>query len=115
MPRKCGQTGYVRMDRLLHVQNHVLNRAARFLLRHGLTPPTYALLETQGRRSGLPRQVPVANGLVGDTFWLIAGLGQEAQYVRNLQANPRVRVKARPARMRAGWRMSWRSGTAHAL
>lgn len=99
----------------LAVQNRVFNRLVLFLLAAGLGPPTYALLETTGRRSGRPRQLPVANGLQGDTFWLISALGQRAQYVRNLEANPRVRVKARPARLRDGWRMCWRTGTAHPL
>lgn len=99
----------------LRLQNLVFNRLARVLLSCGLAPPTYALLETTGRRTGKARQVPVANGLQGDTFWLIAGLGDQAQYVHNIRANPRVRVKVRPARLRDGVRMRWRSGTAHAL
>jgi deazaflavin-dependent oxidoreductase (nitroreductase family) len=101
--------------RLLRLQNRVLNRPARFLLAHGFAPPTYALLETTGKRTGRARQVPVANGLQGDTFWLIAGLGEQAQYVRNIQANPQVRVNARPARLRDGLHMRWRSGTAHLM
>lgn len=104
-----------RRRRLLDIQNRVLNRLAIALLRHGLAPPTYALIETTGRRTGLARQVPVANGLQENTFWLIAGLGAQAQYIRNIQAQPRVRVKARPARLRDGMRMRWRSGTAHPL
>jgi deazaflavin-dependent oxidoreductase (nitroreductase family) len=98
---------------LLLIQNRVINRFVRALLQLGLAPPTYALLETTGRRTGRPRRVPVANGLRGDTFWLIAGLGERAQYVRNIKANPRTRIKARPARLRDGMRMCWRSGTAH--
>ena len=82
------------------------------LVRRGLGPPTYALIETVGRKSGLPRLVPVANGLDGNTFWLIAGLGDRASYVRNIIADPRVRVCARPARMRDGLRTRWRPGTA---
>jgi deazaflavin-dependent oxidoreductase (nitroreductase family) len=101
--------------RVLRIQNRVFNRPARGLLNLGLAPPTYALLETTGRRSGLPRQLPVANGLDPDTFWLIAGLGEKAQYVRNIQADPRVRVKARPARLRDGVRMRWRPGTARLM
>ena len=97
---------------LLRFQNRVINRPAGFALGCGFAPPTYALLETTGKRTGRARQVPVANGLQGDTFWLIAGLGEHAQYVRNIQVNPRVRVKARPARLRDGLRMRWRSGTA---
>jgi deazaflavin-dependent oxidoreductase (nitroreductase family) len=100
---------------LLAIQNHVVNRVVRVLLSMGLAPPTYALLETTGRRTGRRRQVPVANGLQGDTFWLIAALGDRAQYVRNLRANPRVRVKARPVRLRDGLRMSWRTGTAQVM
>ena len=65
--------------------------------------PWWALLETTGRKTGLPRRNPVANGLDGDTFWIIAEHGRKANYVRNIQANPRVRV-------RVGRR--WRSGTA---
>jgi deazaflavin-dependent oxidoreductase (nitroreductase family) len=99
----------------LVLQNRVINRGVRLLLSVGMAPPTYALLETTGRRSGLPRQLPVANGMQGRTFWLIAALGDRAQYVRNIKANPRVRVKARPARFRDGLRMRWHSGTAHPM
>ena len=99
----------------LLIQNRLVNALVRFLLRAGLAPPTYALLETTGRRTGRPRQVPVANGLDGDTFWLIAGLGKEAQYVRNIRADARVRVKARPALLRDGLRMRWRTGTARLM
>ena len=101
--------------RLLLFQNRVVNRLMRALLTAGLAPPTYALLETTGRRSGRARQIPVANGLDGDAFWLIAALGVRAQYVRNIRADPRVRVKARPARLRDGVSMRWRSGTAQLM
>jgi deazaflavin-dependent oxidoreductase (nitroreductase family) len=103
------------MHWLLLIQNRVINPLVRLLLLYGLAPPTYALLETTGRRSGRPRQVPVANGLDGERFWLIAGLGEQAQYVRNIRAHPRVRIKARPARLRDGLAMPWRSGTARLL
>jgi deazaflavin-dependent oxidoreductase (nitroreductase family) len=103
------------MDSLLYLQNRVFNRFVHGLLICGLAPPTYALLETTGRRTGRARQVPVASGLQGDTFWLIAGLGNQAQFVRNIKSNPRVRVKARPARLREGVSMRWRSGTAHLI
>jgi len=103
------------VDRLLPVQNRVINPLVGGLIDRGLAPPTYALIETVGRRTGRHRRLPVANGLDGDTFWLIAGLGDKASYVRNLQANPRIRIKARPAHLRDGVRMRWRSGTAHPL
>jgi deazaflavin-dependent oxidoreductase (nitroreductase family) len=100
---------------LRDLTNHWVNPANVALLRHGLGPPTYALVETIGRRTGQPRLAPVANGLDHGTFWLIAGLGNEASFVRNLTANPRVRIFARPARLRDGLRAQWRSGTAEVL
>lgn len=82
------------------------NRLRRFALHTGIAPRAFALVETTGRRSGQPRHTPVGNGLVGDTFWLVAVHGAQADYVRNLQADPKVRVKI-------GRR--WRSGTAVVL
>src|SRR5437762_9966349 len=84
----------------------VTNRITLFALRHGLAPNAFALLETTGRRSGRPRHTPIGNGLAGDTFWLVAAHGEQADYVRNLRVDPRVRVKV------AG---RWRTGTAVVL
>ncbi|NNH68496.1 nitroreductase family deazaflavin-dependent oxidoreductase [Nocardia uniformis] len=84
-------------------------------LKWGIAPPTFALLETTGRRTGHKRVVPVANGLQGNTFWLISGRGKSAGYVHNIVANPRVRIKVAPARLRDGVRSTWRSGTARLL
>src|ERR1700704_3287466 len=93
--------------RVVHfTQKYLLNPPVRALFALGLFPPTHALLETTGRRSGLPRTNPVGNGLDGDTFWIVAEHGHHANYVRNLEANPRVRVKI-------GHR--WRTGTATVL
>jgi deazaflavin-dependent oxidoreductase (nitroreductase family) len=103
-----------RIHRLIPVQNKVLNPPIRAIVRTGISP-TYAILETTGRRSGRPRQIPVANGLDGNTFWLICALGHDAAYLKNIQANPRVRVRARPVRLRDGLRMRWYTGTAHSL
>ena len=82
------------------------NRLIRTALRSGVAPRAFALLETTGRRTGLARQTPVGNGLDGDTFWLVSAHGTQADYVRNLQAEPRVRVKADGI---------WRAGTAVVL
>jgi hypothetical protein len=35
----------------------------------------------------------VGNGLDGDVFWLVSEHGRQGGYVKNLIANPRVRVK----------------------
>jgi deazaflavin-dependent oxidoreductase (nitroreductase family) len=96
---------------LVHtLQKYLLNPPIRLLLALGIAPPGYALLETIGRNSGKPRRTPVGNGAVGDQFWIVAEHGTEAGYVRNIKGNPRVRVK-----FRKGFRMPWRTGTAHLL
>jgi deazaflavin-dependent oxidoreductase (nitroreductase family) len=87
-------------------QKYVLNPPVRALFALGLVPPTHVLLETTGRRTGKPRQNPVGNGLDGDTLWIVAEHGRRASYVRNIEADPRVRVKI-------GRR--WRTGTATVL
>ena len=88
------------------VTNRLVNPLVRPAIQRGLLTPAWALLETTGRRSGQPRRTPVGNGLRGDTFWIVTEHGWSADYVRNIQADPRVRVKAGPR---------WRSGTAHIL
>lgn len=73
--------------------NRLVNPVVRRLIERGLFTPTWALLETVGRRSGQPRRTPVGNGLRGDTFWIVTEHGYASDYVKNIQADPRVRVK----------------------
>jgi deazaflavin-dependent oxidoreductase (nitroreductase family) len=68
--------------------------------------PHQTLLETTGRASGLPRRTPVGGRLVGRAFWLVSEYGEKSQYVRNIQAHPRVRVRIKG---------QWHAGTAHLL
>jgi deazaflavin-dependent oxidoreductase (nitroreductase family) len=68
--------------------------------------PWWVLLETRGRKSGRPRQNPVGNGLEGDTLWVVAEHGHGANYVKNIKADPRVRVRVGGL---------WRHGVAHIL
>jgi deazaflavin-dependent oxidoreductase (nitroreductase family) len=78
----------------------------RWALRQDLAPSAFALLETTGRRSGRPRHTPVGNGIDGDVFWLVAAHGHQADFVRNIARQPRVRVKVG---------RTWRAGTAVCL
>ncbi|WP_154674328.1 nitroreductase/quinone reductase family protein [Nakamurella lactea] len=91
-------------------QRWLLSPAVRTLLAVGLNPLGLALLETTGRTSGRPRRVPVGNGRTGDDFWIIAEHGLRAGYVRNIRADPRVRV-----RVRIGFRYRWLTGVATVL
>ena len=84
----------------------LLNPVMRRLLEAGIVPRGWALLETTGRRSGEPRRVPVGDGLRGPHFWIVAEHGRHANYVRNIESNPRVRVKVG---------RQWHQGTAHLL
>jgi hypothetical protein len=47
---------------------------------------------------------------VGNQFWIVAEHGVKAGYVRNIQTNPRVRLK-----LREGVRARWHEGMAHVL
>jgi deazaflavin-dependent oxidoreductase (nitroreductase family) len=85
------------------ITNRLVNPLVRPLVERGLIDPGWALLETRGRTSGQPRVVPVGNGLREDVFWVITEHGRHAHYVKNIEADPRVRVKV-------GGR--WRTGTA---
>lgn len=71
----------------------LVNPIVRRLLEAGLFPSTHALLETKGRSSGLPRRIPVGNGLRGDVFWIVTEHGRKADYVKNIRRDPGVRVK----------------------
>jgi deazaflavin-dependent oxidoreductase (nitroreductase family) len=88
-------------------QKYVLNPPAKAALMLGLVP-THAIIETVGRTTGKPRRNPVGNGLAADgrTFWIVAEHGRQAGYVKNIAANPHVRVHVG---------RHWRSGTAELL
>ncbi|WLW54258.1 nitroreductase/quinone reductase family protein [Streptomyces sp. YU58] len=68
--------------------------------------PLQTVLETTGRTSGLPRRTPLGGRRVGDSFWLVSEFGERSQYVRNIKADPRVRVRVNGR---------WHTGTAHLL
>ncbi|HZU61454.1 MAG TPA: nitroreductase/quinone reductase family protein [Solirubrobacteraceae bacterium] len=92
------------------VERRLVNPLNRRAVLAGRLGNTYAVLETTGRRTGLTRRIPVANGLEGDTFWLISAHGPHAHYFQNLLSQPRVRIGLAQA---GGLR--WRRGTAHPM
>jgi deazaflavin-dependent oxidoreductase (nitroreductase family) len=73
------------------VQRYLLNPWTKMATRLGLTPG-YAIVETRGWRSGKRRRTVVGMHVDGDTGWVVAEQGHHAGYVRNLEADPDVRV-----------------------
>ena len=58
--------------------------------------PWWVLVETIGNKTGLARRTPLAAGPVVDgAMLLIAVHGRHSAWVRNLEANPVVRVRHR--------------------
>jgi deazaflavin-dependent oxidoreductase (nitroreductase family) len=88
------------------ITTRLVNPFVKAASRAGLPLPGLVILETTGRRSGVPRRTPVGKALDGDTLWIVTEHGRRAGYVRNIQANPHVRVKVGPR---------WRAGTARVL
>lgn len=80
-------------------QKNVANQVMRRM-------PFQTLLETTGRKSGEPRRTPLGGRRIGDQFWFVSEFGERSQYIRNIQANPTVRVRLKGR---------WHGGTAHLL
>ncbi|GAT07443.1 nitroreductase [Mycolicibacterium novocastrense] len=78
-------------------QKNVMNPMMRLL-------PFQTLLETTGRKSGQPRRTPLGGRRVGNEFWFVSEFGENSQYVKNIQADPAVRVRLNG---------KWHKGTAH--
>jgi deazaflavin-dependent oxidoreductase (nitroreductase family) len=85
--------------RIVHaVQRRVVNPIGR------RTPIT--MLETIGRKSGQPRHTALGGRVIDNQFWMVSEHGEHSDYVRNIKANPRVRLRIRG---------KWHTGTAHLL
>ena len=80
-------------------QKNVANRVMRRL-------PFQTLLETTGRKSGRPRTTPLGGRRVGNEFWFVSEFGDRSHYVRNIMADPNVRLRLKGR---------WHRGTAHLL
>jgi deazaflavin-dependent oxidoreductase (nitroreductase family) len=95
---------------LLSLQRHVVNPIVKLAWNARLPIPGDALLETTGRRTKRRRYTPVCDGMDGDVFWLISQQGRQADWIRNIESDPHVRIK-----VRGGPNARWRSGRAQVL
>lgn len=84
--------------RVTRLQRWVLNPPMKLLVGAGLVPG-HVVLETRGRRTGRARRTVLGAHAERDTIWIVAEQGRHAAWVRNVEADPNVRV-----RHRARWR-----------
>ena len=81
-------------------------RAAKFpqiWYRLGLGPVVgwlILLLTTTGRKSGLPRVTPLQYEEMDGMFYVASARGQQADWFRNIVANPHVEVQVKASRLR---------------
>ena len=97
-PRRLMDPVSLKRQVVHRVQRLVVNPIGRQL------PVT--MVETIGRKSGQPRLTAVGGKVVDNQFWMVAEHGEHSDYVRNMKANPQVRV-------RIGGK--WRNGVANLL
>jgi deazaflavin-dependent oxidoreductase (nitroreductase family) len=88
------------------LSTRLFNPLVKVATNTALAMPGIAILETTGRKSGQPRRTPVGRSLDGDACWIVAEHGGNASYVRNIQADPSIRIKIG---------RQWRTGTAHVM
>ena len=70
-----------------HIQRLVVNPVGRQL--------SVTMLETTGRKDGQPQRNAVGGRVVDNQFWMVSEHGGYSDYVRNIKANPAVRVRSR--------------------
>jgi len=94
------------MTDVRNLKRQVVHRIQRLLVNPVGRKMPGVILETTGRKSGQPRRTAVGGRVVDNRFWMVSEHGEHSDYVRNIKANPAVRV-------RIGGR--WRAGTAHLM
>ncbi len=82
------------------LQRYLVNPPSKLLVWAGVMPG-HVLIETRGRRTGKRRRTVVGMHVEQDRGWVVAEQGTQASYVKNLQADPDVRV-----RMSGRWRQA---------
>ena len=101
--RTVDDAGAKKRKRIRVVQRYLVNPPAKAAVWTGLVPG-FVIVETTGRKTGTIRHNVVGMKVDGDTGWVIAEQGRHAGYVRNLEANPYVRVRVKG---------HWRAARAH--
>jgi len=78
----------------LYFRMRSLNARMAANYRRGFGPRRVVLLlTTTGRKSGLPRVTPLQFERVGETYIIASARGAQADWFKNIQANPQVHVQ----------------------
>lgn len=88
------------------LKRRIVHTAQRYLVNPVGRKLPVTMLETTGRKSGQPRRTAVGGRVAGNAFWLVSEHGAQSDYVKNIKADPAVRVRIHG---------HWRTGTAHLL
>lgn len=88
------------------LKRRIVHTAQRYLVNPVGRKLPVTMLETTGRTSGHPRHTAVGGRVVDNAFWLVSEHGAQSDYVKNIKANPAVRLRLNGR---------WRTGTAHLL
>lgn len=94
------------LNEAVTLKRQVVHRVQRLLVNPVGRQMPGIILETTGRKSGKARRTAIGGRVVNNQFWMVSEHGEHSDYVRNIKANPAVRL-------RIGGK--WRSGTAHLL
>mgnify|MGYP000843939434 FL=1 len=90
----------------MNLKRQIVHRVQRLVVNPVGRQLPVTMIETTGRTPGKPRRTAVGGRVEDDRFWMVSEHGEHSDYVRNIKANPAVRV-------RLGGK--WRNGTAHPL
>jgi deazaflavin-dependent oxidoreductase (nitroreductase family) len=88
------------------LKRRIVHRAQRYIVNPIGRRLPITMIETTGRKTGQARRTAVGGRVVDNQFWMVSEHGEHSHYVRNIKANPNVRVRIRGR---------WRTGTAHLL
>src|ERR1700757_4114460 len=88
------------------LKRRVVHRTQRYIVNPIGRHLPITMIETVGRKTGQPRRTAVGGRVVDNQFWMVSEHGEHSHYVRNIKANPRVRVRIRG---------KWRNGKGNLL
>jgi deazaflavin-dependent oxidoreductase (nitroreductase family) len=90
----------------VNLKRQVVHRVQRLVVNPVGRQLPVTMLETIGRKTGRPRRTPVGGRVVDNQFWMVSEHGEHSDYVRNIEADPAVRLRIDGR---------WRAGIAHLL